>query len=112
MKLLAACTTVATIDDARRLAEAAVARSLAACVHLERIDSVYRWQGVVHSEAEVRLVFKTTEAAYPALERLLRSSHPYELPAIYAVPVEHADPAYAAWVAGAVAATPADADER
>lgn len=104
MDLLAVHTTVATQDDADALARAAVEQRLAACVQTEAIRSTYRWQGEVVSEAEVRLVFKTTRAAYPALEALLRERHPYELPAVYALPVTAATVEYAAWVASAVRA--------
>lgn len=103
-ELIAVCTTVSTQDDADALARAAVERQLAACVQTEAIRSTYRWQGEVVSEAEVRLVFKTTRTAYPVLEALLRERHPYELPAIYALPVAAATAEYADWVAAMVVA--------
>lgn len=107
MELLTVHTTVATQHEADALARAAVEQRLAACVQTEAIRSTYRWQGEVVCEAEVRLVFKTTHAAYPALEALLRERHPYELPAIYALPVVAVTPEYAGWVASAVLAPPA-----
>ncbi|MCC6211748.1 MAG: divalent cation tolerance protein CutA, partial [Burkholderiales bacterium] len=33
-----------------------------------------------------------------ALEAAIRAGHPYELPEIIAVPIEHGLPAYLAWV--------------
>lgn len=100
MKLLALCTTVAKADDARRIAAAAIERGLAACVHIEAIESLYRWQGALHNDAEQRLTFKTTEAAAPALRALILELHPYELPALYALELAQASPAYADWVIG------------
>lgn len=99
MKLLLLCTTVGTAEDARRLADAAVEQRLAACVHIDAIASVYRWQGAVQHDDEQRLMFKTTEAAAPALRALVLAMHPYELPALYTLQVADADAAYAAWVA-------------
>lgn len=99
MTLLAVYTTVGSRDEALRIAEAVVEQRLAACVQVEAIDSVYRWQGALQREAEHRLLLKTTEARYPALEAAIRALHPYALPAIYAVAVAQADAAYAAWVA-------------
>lgn len=108
MKLFALHTTVATRADAQRLADVAVARSLAACVQITPIESVYRWQGALQHESELRLLFKTTEAALPALQALLLEMHPYELPALYAVAVDVASPAYRDWVlAGTTAPPPA-----
>lgn len=97
--LLLVLTTVATRANADALARAMVEQRLAACAQISAIDSVYRWQGAVQSEGEFRVLFKTTAERYPALEAALRSSHPYELPAIVALPVVQALPAFADWVA-------------
>jgi periplasmic divalent cation tolerance protein len=99
MPLLTVHTTVPTQPDADRLAQAAVGQRLAACVQVEAIHSTYVWQGAVQQGAELRLLFKTTADRYPALEALIQSLHPYELPAIWATPVTQASPAYARWVA-------------
>ncbi|MBL8346680.1 MAG: divalent-cation tolerance protein CutA [Rubrivivax sp.] len=98
MKLLLVCTTVGQVEDARRIATAAVERGLAACVHIDAIESVYRWQGALQQDTEQRLMFKTTDAAAPALRALILEMHPYELPALYTLEVSEASPAYAEWV--------------
>lgn len=102
-ELLAVFTTVANPADADALARAAVEQRLAACVQMEAIRSTYRWQGDVACDDEVRLMFKTDRARYAALESLLREHHPYELPAIFALPVAEADAGYAAWVRDSLA---------
>ena len=98
MRALALITTLATRDDALRIGRALVERRLAACAQVTAIDSVYRWQGQVHQEPEFRLLLKTTEARYGALEQALLALHPYELPAIHALGLERAHPPYAAWI--------------
>ena len=102
-ELIVAVTTVETEDDAQAIAQALVGEGLAACVQIERIDSVYRWAGTVQQSAERRLLVKTTAERWPALQARIRELHPYELPAVYAWPVTHADAAYADWVLSAVA---------
>lgn len=99
MTLLALCTTVGQADDARRIATAAVERGLAACVHIDTIESVYRWQGALQHDTEQRLMFKTTAVTAPALRALILEMHPYELPALYTLEVTDAHPPYAEWVA-------------
>jgi len=47
MKLIAVYTTVATLEDARRLAKALVERKLAACAQITAIESFYAWNGAV-----------------------------------------------------------------
>ena len=106
MDLLAVFTTVATQEQADTLSRAAVEQRLAACVQLETIRSIYRWQGAIECEAEVRLMFKTTRQHYAALEALLRERHPYELPAIFALPVVAGTAEYAAWMRDALADAP------
>ena len=85
---------------AERLAGLLVEKRLAACVNiLAPCRSVYRWQGAVRHDEEHPMLIKTTAERYPALEQALRSGHPYELPEIIAVPIEHGLPAYLQWVA-------------
>lgn len=91
-------TTVGTADAARRLAREMVERRLAACAQIGAIDSLYRWQGAVHEDAEFRLLLKTAPDRVDALLAALRERHPCELPALHAWPVSAADPAYAGWV--------------
>ena len=102
MNLLDACTelsavttTVATAEEARRLAQVVLQQRLAACAQVEAIVSHYRWQGALHEEGEHRLVCKTLPAAVPALLGLLRAQHPYALPELVVQPlrvtVEYAD---------------------
>jgi periplasmic divalent cation tolerance protein len=98
VKLIAVFTTTDKAEEARALAKAMVERKLAACAQVSEIESVYEWKGAVQNEKEFRILFKTTEARYEAIERAIREMHSYELPAIYALPVERAFAPYAAWV--------------
>ena len=90
--------SVGTRADADRLARVVVEQRLAACAHIEAIDSVYRWNGAVQQEPEFRLLFKTTPERSAPLQAALREHHPYELPAIVCLPAQ-ASIEFAAWVA-------------
>ena len=98
MSLLAVYTTVASREEALTMAKALVERRLAACAQIEAIESVYRWEGALHHEAEVRILFKTVAARYAEVEAAIRELHSYELPAIHAIAVERSDARYADWV--------------
>ncbi|MDO5288782.1 MAG: divalent-cation tolerance protein CutA [Pseudomonadota bacterium] len=91
-------TTVSTRQQAQALARDMVAKRLAACVQLQAIDSVYRWQGAVQEDSEWRLLLKTTAQQAPALMQALRAAHPYALPALLHL-TAHATADFAAWVA-------------
>ena len=50
----------APVAEAPRLARALVERRLAACVNIvPQVQSVYRWEGAVHEDAESHCTFLT-----------------------------------------------------
>jgi periplasmic divalent cation tolerance protein len=97
--VIAVVTTVANLDDARRLARTIVERRLAACAQLAPIESFYVWQGALQNEAEVRVLFKTTRARWPSLAAAIVELHPYALPEIHATECAAVHAPYAQWVA-------------
>ena len=97
-QLLLVITTVANEKDAQSIASSLVSQKLVACAQISAIDSIYHWQDQLQQEKEWRLVLKTTASRYAALEAELIKIHPYELPAIYAVPVTNALEPYEKWV--------------
>lgn len=97
--LLLVITNMPDAESAARLAQRIIEARAAACVNqLAPCISTYRWQGSIETAAEVPLLIKTTKAAYPRLEQLIREEHPYELPEIIAVSVDAGLPAYLGWV--------------
>ncbi len=98
MSAIAVVTTVGDKKEARRLARALVEAKLAACAQIEKIDSVYAWKGKIEYGKEYRVLFKTTEARYVAVESAIREMHSYELPAIHAFAFEHVFRAYCDWI--------------
>ncbi len=97
-EVLSVTTTVASLQAARTLAQTILERRLGACVQLDAaIDSVYRWNGKLCQEPEVRLTIKTLPACASALQALFAAEHPYELPQFVATRCQ-ASAAYAEWV--------------
>lgn len=100
MEPLLVITNCPDEECANAIALALVEAKLAACVNiLPRVQSIYRWQGVVESAAEVPLLIKSTAANFPALEAAIKQRHPYELPEIIALPITQGLPAYLNWLA-------------
>jgi periplasmic divalent cation tolerance protein len=74
-------TTVGAAFDAGALARELVEQRLAACVNvIPQIQSVYRWQGRIESDAEQLLLIKTVEERVDALQSALMARHPDEVP--------------------------------
>jgi periplasmic divalent cation tolerance protein len=86
--------------SAERLAEALIARRVAACVNvMAPCRSVYPWQGAVEHAEEHPVFVKTPVDRYDALQQAIRELHPYELPEIIAVRLDAGLPEYLNWVA-------------
>lgn len=90
--------------SAETLATRLIEERLAACVNiLAPCRSIYRWQGAIEKADEVPLLIKTTSERYTALEAMVHSHHPYELPELIAIPITQGLPDYLAWVNGEIA---------
>jgi periplasmic divalent cation tolerance protein len=100
-------------ESARAVARAAVEAGLAACGWvIPGVEAVYRWQGAVEAAPEVVLRLKTRADLFPPLCDLIRARHPYDLPAIVALPVLALGPGVSAWWEKETGAPVADAPAR
>jgi periplasmic divalent cation tolerance protein len=97
-------STFPSAEKAAEIARVLVEERLAACVNLlPAVQSIYRWDGAIHSEAEALALIKTTAARYDALAARVVELHPYQVPEIVVVPVAGAHAPYLAWVTEQVA---------
>ena len=90
-------------DAAAEVARTLVAERLAACVNALDCDSVYRWEGEVHTDDERILLAKTTDERYEALRERVVELHPYEVPCIERFDEGDAFESFADWRAESVA---------
>ena len=97
-------TLFGSAEAAERVARQLVEERLAACANiLAQGTSIYEWNGVLETSAEVPVLFKTTPSRRDALMARIAELHGYDVPAILALPVEMADLSYAKWVAEQIA---------
>jgi periplasmic divalent cation tolerance protein len=87
--------------EAARIADAVVARRLAACVNIVSapVDSIYRWKGKVEKAREFLLLIKTSRRRLAALRREVEKLHSYDVPEFIALPIAAGSPKYLAWLA-------------
>ena len=96
-------STTGSQEEARRIAQQLVERSLAACVNvLGPIESIYRWQGKVETAGEFLLLIKTTAERFPDVRDALVALHSYEIPECIAIDVADGSAPYLAWLADSV----------
>ena len=90
--------------EASRIARALVERRLAPCVSVvPGVNSTYRWQGAVRTDAEWLLVVKTRRDRFEEVRVAIRELHSYELPEIVMLDIGDGDAAYLAWIDAALA---------
>src|SRR3954451_22329550 len=96
--LIAFCT-FPDVETARRIIRELVEAKLVACGNIiPQIESIYRWQDKIESNAETLALFKLPAVSYPAFEQKLKSLHPYDVPEIIAVDITQGLPEYLNWV--------------
>lgn len=87
-------------DSARQIARAALGARLVACANIvPGVESLFHWQGQIDSESEVLLRMKAPAARFDVICTIIAQHHPYELPAITALPLAAIGPGVADWVA-------------
>ena len=89
---------------AQRLAVLALEAKLAACVTLlPGATSLYVWQDKLEQASEVQLLLKSSTTHQQALMDLLKREHPFEVPELLALPVQHGDSEYLSWLHASLA---------
>jgi len=84
---------------AQSIASALVENFEAACVNiLPGLESVYRWQGRVHTDPELLLLIKTRADRVAAVEARVARLHPDELPEVVAVDLCDGSQGYLNWL--------------
>lgn len=97
-KLLLVRITCPSRRVAEDIADAALEARLAACANLEGpVTSSYRWKGVIEQSFEFILWLKAPEANWAKIDDMVQRLHPYDVPAIVAMPLTHVSSAYEAW---------------
>ena len=92
-------------EDAERIARSLVEMRLAGCVQiLGPVTSIYRWKGQIETAGEWLCLIKSRAECYGAIERAIRSLHPYETPEILALPVAAGSRDYLEWLRGELTA--------
>lgn len=98
MALVIIMTTTDKLETAEKFAAELVERKLAACVQIEPVKSLYRWQGMIQEDEEFRLMIKTVTEKVTDVKEYLLNFHNYELPEFIVLQVSDSSQAYHEWV--------------
>lgn len=98
-------TTMASREDAERMARALVEKRLAACAQVSGpLTSFFWWEEKIDRSEEYACVIKTRKDLFEEVEEAIRGLHPYQVPEILATPVVAGGREYLQWMAAELAA--------
>jgi periplasmic divalent cation tolerance protein len=96
------CEVIVTADSEDWLVSftrSLVQDRLVACgQHIGPIRSIYRWDGTIHDNGEMRVALHTRSSLVQEVIDRARQSHPYDVPCVLALPVQAGNPDYVRWV--------------
>jgi periplasmic divalent cation tolerance protein len=91
--------TVPNKKEAEHIARQLIENRLAACVNIiDKIESVFRWEGKVQRAGELLLVIKSKKLKLTSIIKLVKSMHSYEVPEIIAIPLIAGYKPYLDWL--------------
>ncbi len=100
MEFIIIYCTVPNKKEGREIARALVEHNLAACVNIiDKIESVFSWDGEMMEEKEAMLIIKTKRDLFDHVNKVIQKLHSYTVPEVIALPILEADERYLKWIA-------------
>jgi periplasmic divalent cation tolerance protein len=91
-------TSFPNLESAKNLAKILLQKNLVACIHLQKVESLFFWEGRLENEQEILLSAKTISVNFSKIEEIIKNKHSYKLPQIIAKPITHASKDYLSWI--------------
>jgi len=100
MEFVVVLITVPSKEVANKISDVLLNQKLAACVNIvSPINSLYTWKGKVNNDEEVLMIVKSRADLFETkLIDAVKSSHPYDVPEIIALPIIMGARDYLDWI--------------
>ncbi len=91
--------TTKDVSEAEKIAGELVKDGLAACVNIvNKIRSIYKWQGEICRDTEALCIIKTVKSNFEPLKDKIKSLHSYTVPEVIGLPIEMGSDKYLKWL--------------
>lgn len=91
-------TTTNNLEEAKQIAEKLLHAKLAACVQIDKVNSLYQWKGNIENSIEFRLMIKSNINLFSQIQNLIQKIHSYETPQILQLDITNSLPEYSKWI--------------
>ena len=89
-------------QTAIKVAKKIVKSKLAACVSLTKVRSFYWWEDRIEDSNECLAIFKSVKVNAKELREAITKSHPYKVPEIVELEMNHVSKSYLDWMVESV----------
>ena len=99
MDIIVIYCTVPDKKLAKDITKILMKHKLAACVTLiDKVQSIFSWDGEVCEEKEVLMMIKTRRTNYAKIKLVIEDLHSYTVPEIIALPIVDCSEDYLKWL--------------
>ena len=99
MDIIVINCTVPNKKIAKDITKILMKHKLAACVSMiDKVQSVFSWDGEVCEEKEILMMIKTRRANYGKVKLVIEDIHTYTVPEIIALPIVDCSEDYLKWM--------------
>ena len=99
MDIIVIYCTVPNKKLAKNITKVLMRHKLAACVSMiDRVQSVFSWDGEICEEKEVLMMIKTRRSNYGKVKLVIEDMHSYSVPEIIALPIVDCSEDYLKWL--------------
>lgn len=89
--------------QADKIATTLLKNKLIACANIiEKVSSIFAWQGKVERVSEALMVLKTKKSLFPEIVKQVKAIHSYSVPEIIALPIIAGQKDYLKWIEDSV----------